>query len=95
MRKVTNITKTSPLETYYNTTGIKYAIFPNPTSDIINLEGDSIKESTFSIVNIAGFVVKKGIITSKQIHIVTLTSGMYILTIGNEKSIKSTKFIKN
>lgn len=67
-------------------------IYPNPTSDYINISNDKIKEAT--IIDFTGKTLIKS--TSKTIDLSTLPKGIYILnaTLENGKSI-SKKLIKN
>lgn len=67
-------------------------IYPNPTSDYINISDDNVKET--SIVDFTGKILLKS--TSKKIDLSNLPKGVYILnaTLSNGKSI-SKKIIKN
>jgi len=57
-------------------------IFPNPTSDILNLRLKKAADS-YSIVNAQGQVIKRGILTEldAQIDLLAISSGYYILNL--------------
>jgi len=72
-------------------------IFPNPTSNIINIQTETkYFGETYQIISILGQVVAKGTINSENIKIDVsgLGKGVYILEIGNIKTTRQ-KFIKN
>jgi hypothetical protein len=76
------------------------SVFPNPTSDFINLkfENPYSDKMQYVITDISGTVIgKNNINTSVQsINVSNLTAGTYFLTISeNSKLIKSYKIIKN
>lgn len=91
----TDLTDITLLETYSNEPELQYSIFPNPVAEYINLDGNLSNECTYNIVNIAGVVVKKGTIKEKQINIINLPIGLYVLTVTDKNETKSTKFYKN
>jgi hypothetical protein len=72
-----------------------YKLFPNPTSDILNIDmaAEAIEATTIYITNILGEVVLTQVINSNNFSLTTnhLKSGIYFLQIGNSKAIK---FIK-
>ncbi len=71
-------------------------VFPNPISgDILYLSGMASTENrTYEISNLAGKVLKYGMLTSRQINVAPLTSGMYILTINSPNSKVTKKIIR-
>lgn len=73
------------------TNSASFAIYPNPTSSILNIE---VKEQTqITIVNVLGDVVLKQTINGlSKIDVSNLTSGVYF--IQDAKSGQVTKFIK-
>ncbi len=91
----TDLSTVSALETYSSESELQYSIFPNPVAEYINLDGNLSNECTYNIVNIAGVVVKKGTIKEKQINIINLPIGLYVLTVTDKNETKSTKFYKN
>ncbi|MFL9835095.1 T9SS type A sorting domain-containing protein [Chryseobacterium terrae] len=66
------------------------ALYPNPATDVIHLDG--VNDSNFMIYNAAGQLVKSGEIQKGEIAVQELVKGQYILKLkGQEKAIK---FIK-
>lgn len=69
----------------------KIKIFPNPSSNFIEITGLTTKNS-YEIYNTLGKEVKKGIVSeNEKIDIQNLTNGIYFLKLENKKTIK---FIK-
>lgn len=67
-------------------------LFPNPSSDFIEISGLSKKEN-FEINNTAGQLVKKGVVlANEKINILDLPKGDYLLKLGSEN--RTIKFIK-
>jgi hypothetical protein len=69
------------------------SIYPNPSSDILNLSG--IAGNEFDIYNQAGQKVKKGKISDQKIDIRELIPGVYFLEIRDGMNITRLKFIRN
>lgn len=72
-------------------------IFPNPTSNIINIQTETkYFGETYQIISILGQVVAKGTINSEdlKIDVSGLGKGVYILEIGNIKTTRQ-KFLRN
>lgn len=66
-------------------------IFPNPSSDFIEITGPTVIEN-YEIYNTLGQEIKKGIVLeNKKINIQNLTNGIYFLKFDNGNPIK---FIK-
>jgi hypothetical protein len=58
----------------------KMEAYPNPTTDIITIQG--IKENAdYSIYNVVGKLVKAGTATDNQIDVGELPIGMYVLAV--------------
>lgn len=63
-------------------------LFPNPSTDFIQIKGFSENER-YSIYNMLGVEVMKGIcIENKMINIQELAKGMYFLKVNNNQNIK-------
>lgn len=58
-------------------------IFPNPVKDYIHVDFKNNKESEYVIYDMAGSILKRGIISEGKINISDLTNGVYILSIKN------------
>lgn len=73
-----------------------YAVFPNPTSSQINVRTDAtLVGSNYSISNLLGKTVLKGKLDSENtvLELVGLTTGMYLLTLG-DNSRQTFKVVK-
>ena len=72
-------------------------IFPNPSGRVINIKADGNAIGAFKIVNSIGEIVKSGYSPkeSHTIDISELSVGVYEVIIGNDKNIRSKKFIKS
>lgn len=74
---------------------LKVTIYPNPTTDFINISGEN-KEYNYLIYNVVGGIVKKGTFSNNTpINVKDLASNNYILNITSGQLTKSIKFIKN
>ena len=87
-------TITSLSESNINNTNL--SIFPNPAKDIINIEGETIKNSTIQIMDITGKFINEELYFSSEnsINISKLPSGTYFLRISSESVQLNSKFIK-
>ena len=63
-------------------------VFPNPFCDILLVEGGENKE--YTLINTLGVIVKQGTLSNGSISTSSVTSGVYILSVGdtNIKIIK-------
>ncbi len=69
-------------------------IFPNPTTNFINIE-ESSKFESFELIDIKGELILKDKLNSSQIDISSLQNGIYFLNLINEnKQISRSKIIK-
>lgn len=73
---------------------LSISVYPNPTVDYLNVNGELSKDAEFSIVTTSGNVIKKGK-TQGSINVSSISSGLYVLVIQDYSGIKSTKFYKN
>ena len=74
-----------------NSSGIQ--IYPNPTSDILNITKVSDK-ANYEIYSVAGQILRKGTVKDGKIVVRDLITGYYILKITDKDVEKSFKFIK-
>lgn len=71
-----------------------FKVYPNPSTDIINIESDLIFENQkVSILDLNGRVVKS-VNNKNSINISNLESGIYLLEIKTEKGIYKQKIVK-
>jgi hypothetical protein len=68
------------------------SIYPNPTSDILNISGISGNE--FEIYNAVGQKVSRGKISDQKVNVHELTKGVYFISIKDKENITRLKFIK-
>ncbi len=61
-----------------------FTIFPNPSSDIINISGITDEEFSIKIYNLQGQILKSISSKTNQIDITFLTSGVYFIKIQTE-----------
>ncbi|MAU14808.1 MAG: peptidase S8 [Muricauda sp.] len=73
---------------------LNISVYPNPTVDYLNVDGDLSKDAEFSIITTSGNMIKKGK-TEGAINVSSLSSGLYVLVVQDYSGIKSTKFYKN
>lgn len=76
------------------TKAIPFKIYPNPTKDLLFVEGNKIQNSSFTIKNLAGKLLLNGEITNNGINVKSLPAGVYLLTITTEKDSIILRFIK-
>jgi len=72
------------------------SIYPNPASNLLNVNTNNKVFTNVEIVNIAGKTVRKEIISNSncQIDISNLSSGIYFITISDKFNKMTLKFIK-
>lgn len=70
-----------------------FSIYPNPTSDYLNVKNMKGKV-TYTITNAAGQLVEKGMVAEDKVDVKSLTAGMYIITLESGSNKVSQKFIK-
>lgn len=69
-------------------------IYPNPTTDFLNVTKVSDK-ATYQIYNVAGQLVSKGQMNGGAINVSALTNGTYVIAIEDKGSdLFKSKFIK-
>lgn len=83
----TQTINTNPLHTEQNTKS-KWIVYPNPTNGIVNLKVDNFTIDTiYNIYDSQGRLLSSGKILNEntEIDFVGLSSGIYLLEIGNEE----------
>lgn len=71
----------------------RISLFPNPTSNILNIESKSVIDS-ISVTDINGRFVATNLYDSNKIDVQNLQSGIYFLKITYDSQIKMLKFVK-
>lgn len=86
----TIIDSTSTLNTD-NLNNLKFSLYPNPTSNVLNIKGDNIE--SVKVFDMNGQLVLSDVFstTSISLNVSTLTNGYYTILINDVKQIK---FIK-
>ena len=76
---------------------LDFALYPNPTSDNINIQLPSgVSEADMNVFDISGRLVRSAKVTSqnKLMNVTDLSSGIYILKIYSDGKIGAKQFIK-
>ena len=79
-----------------NFTATDFSIYPNPASDIININLGNLQIKQVQITDINGRVVKTfetEITSEAQINIQNLNSGLYMMSIFTNEGVRTSKFI--
>lgn len=86
----------SPASTNNYASKIEVVIFPNPTSDFLNISSDAELNTNYTIIDISGRMVANGNMQGNNsiLNIENLINGIYFLQIGEQNSTIF-KFIKN
>ena len=70
-------------------------VYPNPTSDILNISSEFLNKE-YNIFTLDGISVSQGVVKSSSITLDKLVSGTYLIKIFDDKGIiKIAKFVKN
>lgn len=59
-------------------------VYPNPTSDVLNLSGTTFKQAQFEVLNAVGQVVLIGLVNDGKVDVSGLTAGIHILRVTQE-----------
>ena len=70
------------------------SLFPNPSNDSINIEGDTNNINRFEIYDLLGKKVDSNILTNHSINVRHLNSGVYILNLYEGSKKISKKIVK-
>ena len=73
------------------------SIFPNPTSDVLNIRTSTFENVTYTLYDAQGKLVMQNILSAEQtpIQVSQLAPGSYSLTLNNEtQNLKTFKLIK-
>ncbi len=77
-----------------NELDLALSIYPNPVADVVHIENKLSDSFTTEIRNLNGQLVFTSPLFNNKIYVSELSSGMYILTIKNEKGKASKLFVK-
>lgn len=92
----TQLNITSALSLNKNSLLNEIAVYPNPTSDILNISNaDKLANASFSIVDVLGkTVVQSNALNNDTIDVSNISSGVYILSVSSDEGFKQLKFQK-
>jgi xyloglucan-specific exo-beta-1,4-glucanase len=68
-------------------------IYPNPTSDVLNVKIDDNASFNYVIYNVVGGIVKEGKLNDKSIDVSRLASNIYLLRLYNDATSITKKII--
>ena len=72
----------------FDTETTKIIVYPNPTSETINIKGIS-EELNWKLFNVSGQLIKYGV--QKEVNLEEVNRGFYILSVNNKTNIKVIK----
>jgi hypothetical protein len=78
-------------------TGYEASIFPNPTSDILNIKTSTFENVTYTLYDTKGKFILQGKLTADQtpIRVGQLATGKYSLILGSKnQKLKTFKLVK-
>ncbi|WP_435260983.1 GEVED domain-containing protein [Tenacibaculum sp. nBUS_03] len=88
-------TSISNIETLRDESGLDLMVYPNPTTNFIEVNVASKSDNiTYSVVNTIGSVVKSGKMISRTLDVSNLKSGVYMIEVNDGQKSLRTKFIK-
>jgi hypothetical protein len=75
-------------------TALKFSIYPNPFSDVVNIIGIN-GNASFNLFTIDGKLIKKGKLEeNNQINLNDLSKGLYLLQLNSDGKTETKKIIK-
>jgi len=72
-----------------------FAMYPNPTSSVLNVKMGDSRKGTYRMLNYAGQQVDSGKLSKLEFNVSDLASGVYILEINDGQKIIKKQFVKN
>lgn len=72
---------------------VKFAIYPNPTQDFINILGTNA-EVKYNIYNIQGNLLSSGTYSTSPISVASLAAGVYFIEVTNGTTASFVRFVK-
>ncbi|AGC75392.1 putative secreted protein (Por secretion system target) [Nonlabens dokdonensis] len=72
---------------------VEVTVYPNPTSDLLNVKIADSKQYNYVMYNVVGGIVKKGTISDKGIDVSELAQNMYLLRVYNDATSVTKKVI--
>ncbi len=77
-------------------TALKFSVYPNPFSEIVNIVGmNQTENAAYNLFTIDGKLIKKGRLEeNNQIHLNDLSKGLYLLQLTSDGKTETKKIIK-
>jgi hypothetical protein len=72
----------------------KFNVYPNPTSNILNIETENHKVLEISIFDVNGKLLKRDVLVNNTINLESFERGFYILEIISDSGVESIKIVK-
>ncbi|MBQ0147053.1 MAG: CotH kinase family protein [Flavobacteriaceae bacterium] len=73
---------------------VDFLLYPNPTSDVLNIKSESNSSISYSIKNMLGQNVENGVLTTQVLNVSKLDKGVYLIEINQDNKRVVKKFIK-
>jgi hypothetical protein len=86
------------LSTNSYASALQLSFYPNPTKKELNLQSNTLDLSqnlNYTISDLTGKVVKKGVLKDQKINVEYLNDGVYLINLNVDGKNQSFKFIKN
>lgn len=71
-----------------------FSIYPNPTHDWLNLNGEDLINQNYQIFDMSGKILNYGKVENNKINVDNLATGMYLLKIYNRNNSRKSKTLK-
>lgn len=68
-------------------------IYPNPANEYLFIEGDVDNQSTYTIYEITGRVMTRGVLNERRINVSSLKPGIYILEVSGKEGNTGVRFM--
>lgn len=70
-------------------------VYPNPVVDKIFIDGLTLENSRYQILDMRGQIIRKGNLTENQLEVSGLAGGMYFLNIYDDGAVYVRRMVKN
>jgi len=95
---IDNVVVTSPTADVKDNSLTQFAVFPNPTSNVVNVNGNNALVNAVNFTDLNGRTVKTAKfdgVADVQVNIADLASGVYMMSITSDKGTTVKKIVKN
>ena len=96
--EIDNVSVTAPALATVDFFATNFSVYPNPTSNVINLNSASALINNVTLTDINGRIVKTlalGGVSQSQINLADLTTGVYFLSVESNLGTGVSKIVKN